>query len=420
MKSTIRFPKRLVQGNTKVTIYRNKHAKTSGGFIYQVAWYAADGARRLKQFTDQDEAIADGKRRLEQLAAGEVEAGCVSNSDLRELRKARELAGEVPLLAALEEWKAAREFADVHLIEAAKEWQERQGSAAMEKTFEFVYSEFLKAKRLSGNDPKTYTKHLDAFKTKYGNLKIAELKEPTLQRWLNSFENHSTRNTKRKRLVTLFRWAQKKSYLSRSIKTEAEMTDTALETESKVETIEALALFGLLDHMKQEHPHYVAPLALAGLCGLRRAEVQGQLWEDIHLERKLLKVSSAKKGTPSYRIVRLSEKALKWLSFSAQPAGEVCPGNTWAMDRIRDIGQTGDRFTLPPNCFRNGYISHLVALSGDIARTALEAGNSPAIIRKHYLELFTAEDGVEWFGDFPEATGRESKQQKTRARKAAK
>ena len=417
MKSTVRFPKRLVQGNTKVTIYRNKHAKTSVGFIYQVAWYSADGRRRLKQFTNQDEAIADGKRRLEQLAAGEVEAGSASNSDLRELRKARELAGEVPLLAALEEWKAAREFADVHLIEAAKEWQERQGAAALDKSVEFVYSEFLKAKRLNGRSEKTYTAQLDAFSQKYGSLPISSLKEPTLQTWLNGFENPSTRNTKRKRLVTFFRWAQKKGYLSRSIKTEAEMTDTALETESKRETIEAPALFGLLEYMKQEHPHYVAPLALAGLCGLRRNEVHNQLWEDIHLERKLLKVSSAKKGTPAYRIVRLSEKALKWLSFSAQPAGEVCPGNTWAQDRIRDIGQTGDRFTLPEGCFRNGYISHLVALSGDIARTALEAGNSPSIIRKHYLELFTAEQGAEWFGDFPEMTGRESK---TRARKAAK
>lgn len=418
MKSTVRFPKRLVQGNTKVSIYRTKHRKTAAGYIYQVAWYAADGARRIKQFTDADEAIKDGKRRLEQLAAGETEAAGVSNSDLRELRKAREIAGDTPLLSALAEWKAAREHAGVHLIEAAKEWSERQGSVAMDKTFEFVYSEFVKAKKLAGRASETYTKHLDAFNVKYGSLKIAEIKEPTLQAWLDTFENPSTKNTKRKRLVTLFRWAQKKGYVSRSIKTEAELTDTAEEEGGNVETITAPTLHSLLAYMEEHHPHYVAPLALAGLCGLRRAEVQGQLWDDINLERRFLKVSAAKKGTPANRIVRLSENAIQWLSKTAQPAGEVCPGSTWAMDRIRDIGQTDDRFKLPPNCFRNGYISHLVAYSGDIARAALEAGNSTAIIRKHYLELFTAEDGAEWFGEFPQMTGKQ--QQQPKARKAAK
>lgn len=405
MKTSVRFPKRLVQGNSKVTIYRTKHSKTASGYIYQVAWYDASNARRLKQFTDPTEAISDGKRRLEQIAAGEIDVAGITNADLKELRKARELAGDTPLLAALAEWKAARQHADIHLIEAAKDWSERQGNASREKTFEFVYQEFLAAKLAAGKSAKTYTPHLDAFSDKFGGLKISELKEPSLQAWLNTFETHSTRNTKRKRLVTLWRWAQKKGYVSRSMKTEAEMTDTAAEEDVNIQTIAAPTLFNLLEYMKKHHPQYVAPLALAGLCGLRRSEVQSQLWDDIHLKRKLLKVSSAKKGTPAYRIVRLSEAALKWLSFGAQTSGEVCPGNTWAMDRIRDIGQTGDRFTLPSNCFRNGYISHLVALAGNIERTALEAGNSPSIIRKHYLELFTAEEGAEWFGSFPEMTG---------------
>lgn len=402
MKSSVRFPKRLVQGNSKVTIYRTKHAKSASGYIYQVAWYDATSTRRLKQFADPAEATRDGKRRLEQIAAGEVDAAGITNSDLKELRKARELAGDIPLLAALEEWRAARQHTDVHLIEAAKEWGERQGNTSQQETLEFVYREFLKAKIQSGRSAKTYTPHLEPFSNKFGGLNISELKEPTLQSWLNTFENHGTRNTKRKKLVTLFRWAQKKGYVSRAMKTEAEMTDSAEEVTTDIETITPPTLFGLLAYMKEHHQPYVAPLALAALCGMRRSEVQNQLWDDIHLKRRFLKVSSAKKGTPAKRIIRLSEKAIQWLTVAAQPAGKVCPTTTWAMDRIRDIGQTNDRFRLPPNCFRNGYISHLVALSGDINRTSLEAGNSPNIIRKHYLELVTADDGAEWFGSFPE------------------
>ncbi|TVP77996.1 MAG: hypothetical protein EA353_09320 [Puniceicoccaceae bacterium] len=124
------------------------------------------------------------------------------------------------------------------------------------------------------------------------------MKLGALQTWLETFKNPSTRNTKRKRLVTLFRWAQKRGYLSRSVKTEAELTDTAKESAKRIETITAPSLFSLLDYMKTNHPEYVAPLTLAGLCGMRRDEVQNQLWDDIHLKRKLLKVTHAKEGTP--------------------------------------------------------------------------------------------------------------------------
>ena len=413
MKKSHKYPKRLVQGNSKVTLYRTKHAKTASGWIYQVTWYDESNARRLKQFTDPDEAISDGKRRLERIAAGEIEAAGVSSSDLRELMKARNLAGDVPLLSALAEWQAARKYANVHLIEAAKEWQERNGDLLREETLEFVYSRFIEAKQNAGNVIKTYTVHLDVLISKYGALKMSEIKEPMLQAWIDSFNNPSSKNTKRRKLVTFFRWAQKKAYVSDSRRTAAELTDTAVEIKSETETIEATTLFNLLEFMKKHHPQYVAPLALAGLCGLRRAEVQGQLWDDIHLKRRLLKVTVAKKNTPAYRIVRLSEKALHWLSFAAQTSGKVCKGKTSATDRIRELGVSKGLFKLPPNCFRNGYISHLVALAGNIERTSLEAGNSPAIIRKHYLELFTAEKGAEWFGSFPEMTGEKIHTQKT-------
>jgi hypothetical protein len=56
---------------------------------------------------------------------------------------------------------------------------------------------------------------------------------------------------------------------------------------------------------------------------------------------------------------------------------------------------------LPDNCFRHAFISHRVAATGDVARTSLEAGNSPDMIRKHYMELVTRAEGEAWFGLMP-------------------
>jgi hypothetical protein len=38
-----------------------------------------------------------------------------------------------------------------------------------------------------------------------------------------------------------------------------------------------------------------------------------------------------------------------------------------------------------------------LAQTGNVAETALEAGNSPTIIFQHYRELFTKAEGEAWF-----------------------
>ena len=55
----------------------------------------------------------------------------------------------------------------------------------------------------------------------------------------------------------------------------------------------------------------------------------------------------------------------------------------------------------PPNGLRHSYISYRIAEVKNAAQVALEAGNSPTIIFKHYRELVTEEDARAWFGIYP-------------------
>ena len=55
----------------------------------------------------------------------------------------------------------------------------------------------------------------------------------------------------------------------------------------------------------------------------------------------------------------------------------------------------------PNNVLRHSYISYRLATIQDANQVALEAGNSPAIIFKHYRELVTKEAAGEWFGIAP-------------------
>ena len=55
----------------------------------------------------------------------------------------------------------------------------------------------------------------------------------------------------------------------------------------------------------------------------------------------------------------------------------------------------------PRNVLRHSFISYRLAVVKSADQVALEAGNSPSIIFKHYRELATVEQAEEWFGILP-------------------
>ena len=55
----------------------------------------------------------------------------------------------------------------------------------------------------------------------------------------------------------------------------------------------------------------------------------------------------------------------------------------------------------PDNALRHSAISYRLALTRDLARVALESGNSPAVVQRHYLELVKPEAARRFFGILP-------------------
>lgn len=387
-------------GSVQIKIYRIASLRSQSGWVYSAAWYEG-GERRQKQSVDLDKLLARAKLKAEQLAAGRVGASELRVEDLELLNAASELIGDVPLLSALREWRRARELVGGDLIPACLAWSEKVAPSFERITVEDANQRFLAEKIAAKIETKVYNYVLPRLALEFGGLPIDKVTQQQLQKWLFKQANPVTRNSYRKAIVALWRWCRKAGYLPRDVQTAAEQTERAREEAPPVGIIDAKTYYAALCYIKKEHPHYLAQLLLAGFCGLRRVEVHQQLWEDINLERKFVRVSSAKKGTASRRLVPISEAAVEWLNTCAQPAGAVSPGDTWAMDRIRDILHTA-KFKLPPNCFRHAFISHKVALTGDVNQTSLDAGNSPRIIHRHYRELVSPGEGADWFNIYPD------------------
>ena len=138
-------------------------------------------------------------------------------------------------------------------------------------------------------------------------------------------------------------------------------------------------------------------MVIGAFAGLRAAEVSRLDWSEVNLERGFIMVAASKAKTAARRLVPISENLKAWLQPRAMESGAVVP---LSVSRINQILSERD---LPRkrNALRHSYISYRLAVVHDTPRVALECGNSPAIIFKHYRELVAPEAAKAWFDVAP-------------------
>ena len=403
LRASNAWPRTVSAGHASVKVYRTDRETTSTGYAYTVAWTTPAGRKR-QRFADAEEALNEARLKAAQLNAGRIEAAAMTSTDREELAAARRAVGDVPLLSALEEWRMCRDLAGGQLHAAAEMWAARNGSRLQEVTATEAVRRFLAAKRAAKVDvAASYLKTLPVFAERFGERPMGTIIARELDAWMvERYPHPVSRNTTRKRLISLWRWCRDAHYLPRDQKTEAEFSTQAQEAHLEIGIIDHTTFGRLLHYFRERHPEYLAALALAGFAGLRRSEIHAQIWEDIDLASLHVRVTKAKRNTPAKRLVELSEAARNWLLLCPNRAGRVC--KNFAIDRLRDIVRTAKDdagnalfLPLPENCFRHAFISHRVALSGDIPRTSLEAGNSVKIVNQHYRALVKRRDGEAWF-----------------------
>jgi integrase len=168
-------------------------------------------------------------------------------------------------------------------------------------------------------------------------------------------------------------------------------------------------------------PHVLAFLALAGFAGLRREELLKEYaddevlkWEDINFEKDLITVraevakrTSRKGGDKRY--VPIESALSEWLSLHVN-------GNAQKTGNLIEIGDATFRrqwakvckatsVRPPPNALRHSFASYWLARSesAGVGRLAVIMGNSESVVRRHYLEVLSPEDGRAWFGLSPQS-----------------
>src|SRR5262249_22563111 len=111
-----------------------------------------------------------------------------------------------------------------------------------------------------------------------------------------------------------------------------------------------------------------------------------------------------KAKTATRRLVPIAKNLARWLAAAPRDGSLVWRHRKSRFFEAVSRVARASRIKLKRNALRHSFISYRIAEIQDVNRVALEAGNSPQMIFRHYRELATPEQARTWFSIAPAAS----------------
>ncbi len=395
-KNADKWPILIKSGSVTVRVYQTVNR---GRPLFTVSYHEA-GGRRLRQFAELSKARREAKIIADQLSAGEGRAleltGKDRDSYVYAVRKLKPL--DVPLNVVIDEYLKARAY-DVPLVEAARSYAETHKDKLPDKAVEEVLQEMLQAKKKDGVS-ESYQIALKSLLGRFAadfRTSIANVQTPEIDGWLRGLKlSARTRNNFRTAITVLFNYAKTAGYLNRDRTTAAEHTTAA---RVKVEAIEVFTPAEFASLLTAADDTVLPFFALGGFCGLRTAEIERLTWQDILWSEGHVVISAAIAKTRVRRLAPLTDAAAAWLANWKGKKGQIIDLDK-LYQRLGGICKTAG-VKWKNNALRHSWITYRLAMSKDTMRTAVEAGNSPQIIRSNYDAVASEQEGKLWFSVMP-------------------
>jgi len=157
------------------------------------------------------------------------------------------------------------------------------------------------------------------------------------------------------------------------------------------------------DLMAYVEANYPAALPFFALClfaGIRPCLRTGEILrlrpEHVKLAEGVIRIDGDVSKVREPRPVTIQPNLAAWLRKYPLDKFPIIPAN---LQHIRE--KVAEKFPLAHDVMRHSFISYFVAKFRSIGEAAIQAGNSEAIIRKHYLDLKTVEEAEQFFGIMP-------------------
>jgi integrase len=261
-----------------------------------------------------------------------------------------------------------------------------------------VIAELIAARRADGASVRylgDLRVRLARFAEVFGEQMIASVTAKEIGDWLRGLGVAPlTRNTYRLRLAALYAFARRSGYVKDNPISDVEK---AKERAGEIEILTVAQTARLLESASEETLPY---WAIGAFAGLRAAEISRLDWSEVDFERGFIELKASKAKTASRRHVHIEANLAEWLAPYRNARGPVCPmGLRKKLEADRD--RAGLRQNWPQNALRHGFGSYHLAKFPDAAALALQMGNSPQMIFKHYRELVKPKDAVAYWNIRP-------------------
>jgi integrase len=384
-------------GSSVVPIYRTE---SNGRVRFTLSFYR-DGRRMRKMFNT----IEDAKKEA-LFVAQRIQSGMQHVTDLkpheRDTFKAAEAMLEklgIPLYAAVEDYVRARTVAgNESLSVMATEYGKMFGKIVRRATVAEVVDELLKIREQDGAS-KAYLGQLrttlNRFATKFVGP-IIEVTGPDVDAWLRSLEiSPVTRNSMLRCIKVLFSFAKAQNYLPDEKSTAVELIQQVRVKLDDVTVFTPDEMTSLLHHAP---PELVPILAIGAFAGIRMAELNRLDWNAVDLERRFIEIRAGQAKTASRRVIPISDNLVAWLT-PLERKGKIVRKKE-LQTHVPALARAL-KMEWPRNVLRDSFISYRIAIVQSADQVALEAGNSPSIIFKHYRELTTPDVAEKWFAILP-------------------
>ena len=288
--------------------------------------------------------------------------------------------------------------------------------------------------RLSGRHIKATESYLNQFSLAHGKDTVASVNAQKIQAWLESKKmSDVTFNTKLRYLRSFFAFCLKKKYAKENPANEVSFKKVTSAVPRLLSPSDLRVIIAASDEA-------IRPaVVLQAFCGVRSAELARVEWKDI-LQSGHLQIGADKAKTAKRRLTPIPVSALRYLLSARKASGTIFPApkvDAWVKE-LKEAGEAPSASEVESrrtdalnvalhtvkaacpgikwgsNALRASALSYRLAESKDAAATALEMGNSPAVLLRDYRELTTDAEAKDWFGVNPGVKSDELIQFKTK------
>src|SRR4029077_3079700 len=268
----------------------------------------------------------------------------------------------------------------------------------------------IKANEVSDRHAESLRETLKKMEARFGETLVAEITTDDLRKWLNGLPLAAkTRNKHRGYAGQIFNLAVDFGHTTinpvSKIKKFGERSNEETGEISVLNAADTRKLF------KAAAPEVIPYLTLSYFPGIRRATLERLDWSDIKFAEKRAIVPRYKaKNGKRYRVT-LSDNAIEWLRPYVRESGSLLAiaraTNTRgkpSKDRTHRLiaeAATKAGVIVPDNAGRHTFISMHVAHHESIDKTALEADNTAAVVKKDYLDIVTREEATKFWAIMP-------------------